>query len=61
MAERMKWEHIISEDGTVETNVIERQQGVQCSKITQLTDGIGQELGNEQTGPECDDVHEVQF
>jgi hypothetical protein len=57
----MRWEHIINKDGTVETNVLERQEGVQCSKIRQFTSGIGQEMNDEQTGPECDDVHEVQL
>lgn len=61
MAERMRWEHIINQDGTVETNVLERQDGVQCNKIRQFTAGIGRELSDEQTGPECDDVHEVQL
>lgn len=61
MAERMKWECIINEDGTVETNVLERQSGTQCGKVKQFTDGIGMELSDEATGPECDDVHEIQF
>jgi hypothetical protein len=61
MATRMKWEHIIHEDGTVETHVLERQEGVQCNAIKQFTNGLGQEVNDEQTGPEGDDVHEVQL
>lgn len=61
MAERMKWEHIINEDGTIVTTILERQSGTQCSKIKQLTSVIGQTLSDEQIGPECDDTHEIQL
>jgi hypothetical protein len=59
MAARMKWEYIIAKDGTVEMHVLERQDGVQCSKIRQVM--VGRETNDEQTGPEVDDVHEVQI
>lgn len=58
MSEQMKWEHLIDEEGKVETTVLERQEGAQCGKIRQLTDGIGSELSDEPIGPECDEVHE---
>jgi hypothetical protein len=56
--EQMKWEHIIYEDGRVVTNVLERQDSAQCGQIRQITNGIGDELSDEQTGPECDEVFE---
>jgi len=58
MAEQMRWEHIIQEDGKVITNVLERQEGTQCSKVRQFASTLGDEISDEQTGPECDDVHE---
>lgn len=54
-------EYIIKEDGKVIHHILERG-GIECSKIKQHgTEGIGVEIGDEQTGPECDDVHEVQY
>jgi hypothetical protein len=56
-----KWEHIIKEDGTVVTTVLERGD-VECSVVQrQATNNLGRELSHERTGPECDDVHEVQY
>lgn len=54
-----KWEHIIKEDGEIVTVMLERGN-VECSRIKQFTNGLGREVSDEQTGPECDDVHEIQ-
>lgn len=56
----MKYSAIIKQDGTIETEVIDRE-GTQCSKLRQFVGGVGQIVSDEQTGPECDEVHEVEF
>lgn len=57
----VKVEYLIKEDGTVVHTILERGN-VECSRIKQFgTEGIGTEMSDEQTGPECDDVHEVQL
>ena len=57
----VKWEHIVRKDGEIVTNILERG-GVECSQISQhATQGLGKELSDERTGPECDDVHETQL
>ena len=55
-----KWECIIKKNGEVVTSVLERGN-TECSRVKQFTDGVGREVSDEQTGPECDDVHEVQY
>lgn len=57
---QMRWETIIDKDGEVTTSVLERGDQTQCSKIKQFTSGLGTELSDERTGPECDKVEEVQ-
>ena len=54
-----KWECIIGKDGQIVTSVIERGNS-ECSHVKQFTGGLGCEISDEQTGPECDNVHEVQ-
>ncbi len=54
----MKIKATIKPDGKVITEVLERQEGEQCSKVRSLTGTLGKELSDEQTGPEGDTVHE---
>lgn len=56
----MLYSVVIQKDGQVVTEVVERQ-GTQCTKLQQFVGGYGQILSDEQTGPECDEVHEVEF
>lgn len=56
----IKCRTIIKKDGQLITEVLEKSQAVQCSAVKQYTGGFGKEVSDEQTGPECDDVHEVQ-
>jgi hypothetical protein len=46
------------EDGKVVTEVLDRQ-GQQCSKVKQVTNALGREISDEETGPECDKVEEI--
>jgi hypothetical protein len=57
----IRWEAIIDEKGEVVTNVLEREDGVQCATVKQITDAVGDELNDERTGPECDKVEEIQI
>jgi len=49
----------IKQDGTITTEVIERE-GTQCSKLLQFVDSVGVVISDEETGPECDEVHEIE-
>jgi len=57
---QMRWETIIDKNGEVQTSVLERGDQTECVKIKQFTDGLGTELSDERTGPECDKVEEIQ-
>lgn len=57
-ADAMKWEARIRKDGTVVTEVIER--GKNCANIKIFTSQIGEEVEDVKTGPDCDEVHEIQ-
>jgi hypothetical protein len=48
----------IKPNGEVLTEVIDRQQDL-CSKVYQVTNALGRQLSDEDTGPECDTVREV--
>lgn len=55
---QMKWETRIKKNGEVVTEVIERGQN--CANIKIFTSQLGREMSDERTGPDCDEVHEVQ-
>jgi len=54
----MKFKAVIKKDGTVVTEVLERESHL-CSQIYNVTNAVGNQLSDEEIGPECDDVHEV--
>ncbi len=58
MAEAMKSKMTIKKDGTVVTEVISRGSHL-CSEIYKVTNAIGRQVSDEETGPECDSVHET--
>jgi len=59
MSEPMKMEVFIYEDGTVVTQVMDRGSHL-CSEVYRVTNAVGKQLSDEEIGPECDTVHEVQ-
>jgi len=48
----------IKTNGEVINEVIDRQQDL-CSKVYQITNALGRQLSDEDTGPECDTVQEI--
>jgi hypothetical protein len=56
----MKGRTIIRADGSVQTEVLERE-GQDCKIVQKLTDAIGTQVSEEITGPDCDEVHENTF
>ena len=56
----MKVKTIIKKDGTVVTEVIDRE-GQDCKNVLKITELIGRETDHELTGPDCDSVHETTF
>jgi hypothetical protein len=55
----MKFKAIIKKDGTVVTEVLDRGEHL-CSNIYKVTNSVGRQLSDENIGPECDKVEEVQ-
>lgn len=53
----MKGRTIIKKDGTVTTEVLDRE-GQDCKEVYKLTENIGKRISEETTGPDCNDVHE---
>lgn len=53
----MRGRTIIKEDGTVITEVLDRE-GSDCKEVYKLTEHIGKQISEEVTGPDCDSVHE---
>lgn len=49
----MRFKATIRKDGTVITEVLDRQQHF-CSEVYKVTNAVGQQLSDEDTGPECD-------
>jgi hypothetical protein len=49
----MEFKVIIKKDGQVVTEVMDRGQHL-CSDIYKVTNSIGKQLSDEDTGPECD-------
>jgi len=45
--------------GKVITEVQERS-GQNCSEVLKITTAVGHQINDEQTGPECDRVEEIQ-
>lgn len=55
----MKFTVDIMKDGTVVTEVIDRGTHL-CSEVYKVTNAVGQQLSDEEIGPECDTVEEIQ-
>jgi len=54
----MRGKTIIKKDGKVVTEVIDRE-GQDCKDVHRLTENVGKTVGEEITGPDCDEVHET--
>jgi len=54
----MKFKVVIKKDGTVVTEVTDRGQHL-CSEIYQVTNSVGRQISDEEIGPECDSVNEI--
>jgi len=46
------------ETGELETEVINRNEHL-CSEVYKVTNAIGTQISDEEIGPECDEVHEI--
>lgn len=55
----MRVKVVIKKDGTVVTEVLDRGSHL-CSEIYKVTNAVGKQLSDEEIGPECDTVHEIQ-
>ena len=53
----MKLEFIVNKKGNIVTNNLDRQ-GEKCSNVYRITQNLGDTVSDEETGPECDEVHE---
>lgn len=53
----MQVKFTVKPSGEVITEVLDRQ-GENCNNIHQITQKLGEELLDERTGPDCDEVHE---
>ena len=54
----MKYQVDIMEDGTIVTEVLDRQDQI-CENIKKITNAVGTEMSDEHIGPECDKVEEI--
>jgi hypothetical protein len=54
----MKGRTIIKKDGTIITEVLERE-GQDCKEVVKLTERFGTKTSEEVTGPDCDTVRET--
>lgn len=54
----MRGRTIIKKDGTVITEVLDRE-GQDCKEVHKLTERLGGQMSEEITGPDCDTVHET--
>lgn len=53
-----RYSYTIKADGTIVTEVLDRGGHV-CSSVRAITNSLGKQLSDEETGPECPDtVHE---
>jgi hypothetical protein len=55
----MLYSATIKQNGTIETEVIDRE-GTECSRLRQFIGGVGEIISDEETGPECDEVREIE-
>jgi hypothetical protein len=55
----MKFKAVIRKDGKIVTEVLDRGEHL-CSQVYKVTNAVGKQLSDEEIGPECDEVHEVQ-
>lgn len=55
----MQMEVFILPDGKIITQVTDRGSHL-CSEVYKVTNAVGQQLSDEEIGPECDSVHETQ-
>ena len=56
----MRVRYMIFPDGKVTQEVRERTETENCNKVYQVAN-LGEVLSDEQTGPDCDAVHETQI
>jgi|WetSurSiteA1Bulk_404760.scaffolds.fasta_scaffold371688_2 hypothetical protein len=54
----LKFRAIIKKDGKVVTEVLDRGKHL-CTEVYKVTNSVGRQLSDEETGPEGDTVHEV--
>lgn len=54
----MRIKAIIKPNGTVITEVVERGEHL-CTEAYKVTNSIGKQLSDEETGPDCDKVEEI--
>jgi len=57
MSEQMRFKAVIKKDGTVVTEVLHRGSHL-CSEVYKVTQRVGEQLSDEEIGPECDTVQE---
>jgi hypothetical protein len=55
----MKVKFIIKKSGEVVTEVVDRGEHL-CSNVYKVTNSLGKQLSDENIGPECDRVEEIQ-
>lgn len=55
----MKFKVVIKKDGKIVTEVLDRGEHL-CSEIYKVTNSVGKQLSDEEIGPECDKVNEIQ-
>ena len=54
---QMRFSATIKKDGTIVTEVTDRGEHL-CSEVYKVTSRVGEQLSDEEIGPECDTVHE---
>jgi hypothetical protein len=54
----LKFKAVIKKDGTVVTEVVERGEHL-CTEVYKVTNSVGKQLSDEETGPDCDRVNET--
>lgn len=54
----MKGRTIIKKDGTVITEVLDRE-GQDCKEVYKLTERLGAQVSEQVTGPDCDAANEI--
>jgi hypothetical protein len=54
----MRFQATIRKDGTVVTEVLDRGAHL-CTEVYRVTNAVGKQLSDEETGPDCEPVVEV--